>query len=55
MRWHLGTLDVIDLEDGTSLVVSSTDAEPATLALIIGGATGNALGALKRQLEGSAA
>ena len=25
---HLGTLDVHDLEDGTSLVVYSTDAEP---------------------------
>ena len=55
VRWHLGTLDVIDLEDGTSLVVSSTNAEPATLALVFGGATGHALGALKRQLEASTA
>jgi hypothetical protein len=52
---HLGTLDVIDLEDGTCLVVSSTNAEPATLALVFGGATGNALGHLKAQLEGSGA
>jgi len=35
---HLGTLDVHTLADGTSLVVYSTDAEPAPLALVIGGA-----------------
>ncbi len=49
---HLGTWDVIDLHDGTCLVVAATNAEPATLALVFGGATGHALGALKRQLEG---
>ncbi len=51
VRFHLGTLDVIDLEDGTSLVVSSTNTEPATLSLVFGGATGHALGVLKDQLE----
>jgi uncharacterized protein YndB with AHSA1/START domain len=51
VTFHLGTLDVIDLEDGTCLVVSSTNTEPPTLALVFGGATGNALGELKRQLE----
>ena len=40
---HLGTLDVHDLEDGTSLVVFSTDADPAPLALVIGGAARAAL------------
>jgi Polyketide cyclase / dehydrase and lipid transport len=35
---HLGTLDVHDLHDGSSLVVFSTDADPAPLALVIGGA-----------------
>jgi uncharacterized protein YndB with AHSA1/START domain len=35
---HLGTIDVHDLQDGTSLVVYSTDAEPAALALVIGAA-----------------
>ena len=40
---HLGTLDVHGLEDGTSLVVYSTDAEPAPLALVIGGAARAAL------------
>ena len=40
---HLSTLDVLDLEDGTSVVVYSADAEPATMALVIAGAAGNAL------------
>ena len=54
VRFHLGTLDVIDLGDGTCLAVTSTNTEPATLALVFGGATHNALRALKRQLEGNA-
>ncbi len=40
---HLGTVDVHDLEDGTALVVYSTDAAPAALALVIGGAARAAL------------
>jgi hypothetical protein len=40
---HLGTLDVHELADGTSLVVYSTDADPAPLALVIGGAARAAL------------
>lgn len=40
---HLGTLDVHTLEDGTCLVVYSTDADPAALALVIGGAARAAL------------
>lgn len=51
LRHHLGTIDVHDLGDGTSLVVYATDAEPDTLALVIGGATGAALHELRRQLE----
>ena len=51
--YHLGTIDVIDLGDGASLVVYSTDADPATLALVIGGAAGNGLLELKRRLEGA--
>ena len=39
----LGTVDVIDLGDGTSLVVYGTDARPDVLALVIGGASGEAL------------
>ena len=48
---HQGTIDVHDLGDGTSLVVYSTDAEPRTMALVVGGGTGGALEELKRQLE----
>jgi hypothetical protein len=51
MRSHLGTIDVFDLHDGRSLVSYGTDAEPDPVALVIGGATGNALKELKRQLE----
>jgi carbon monoxide dehydrogenase subunit G len=40
---HLGTVDVIDLGDGTCLGVYSTDAVPDVMALVIGGATGDAL------------
>ncbi len=51
VRHHLGTIDVIDLHDDSCLVVYSTDAEPDVMALVIGGATGNALHELQRQLE----
>jgi hypothetical protein len=51
MRHHLGTIDVFDLHDGRSLVSYATDADPDPVALVIGGATGNALKELKRQLE----
>jgi hypothetical protein len=50
-RHHLGTIDVLDLDDGSSMVVYSTDAEPDVMALVIGGATGAALHELRRQLE----
>lgn len=52
---HTSTLDVHDLGDGTSLVVYSVDADPAVMALIIGGAAGNALEALRSRLEGAPA
>ncbi|HEX7167183.1 MAG TPA: SRPBCC family protein [Acidimicrobiales bacterium] len=51
-REHLSTLDVIDLEDGTCLVSYSADASPATMALVIAGAAGNALEYLRTMLEG---
>ena len=44
---HRGTIDVIDLGDDTCLVVYSTDADPRTMALIIGGGTAGALDELK--------
>ncbi len=51
-REHLGTVDVIDLGDGTSLGVYSTDAVPDVMALVIGGATGTALANIKALAEG---
>jgi hypothetical protein len=52
-REHLSTIDVFDLDDGTSLVVYGVDAEPSTMALLIGGAGGNALENLRRIMEGT--
>jgi hypothetical protein len=52
-REHLSTLDVLDVGDGTSLVVYSADANPATLALVVAGAAGNALEHLRDLLEGA--
>jgi uncharacterized protein YndB with AHSA1/START domain len=54
VRDHRGTLDVIDLGDGTTLVVYATDADPRTMALTIGGGTGGALDELRRLLEDEA-
>ncbi len=50
-RNHLGTIDVIDLHDETCLVVYSTDADPRTMALVIGAATAEALVELRDQME----
>jgi hypothetical protein len=52
--YHRGTIDVIDLGDETCLVVYSTDADPRTMALTIGGGTADALDELKRQMEPAA-
>jgi uncharacterized protein YndB with AHSA1/START domain len=50
-REHLSTIDVFDLGDGTSLVAYAVDAEPSAMALIIGGAAGNALEHLRGLME----
>lgn len=50
-REHTSTIDVHDLDDGTCLVVYSVDAEPSTMALVIGGAAGNALQHLRALVE----
>jgi hypothetical protein len=52
-REHLSTLDVLDLEDGTCVVVYGCDSVPATMSLVIAGAAGNALEQLKAQIEGA--
>ena len=49
--FHRGSIDVIDLDDGTCLVVYTTDADPRTMAMTIGGATGGALEELQRLME----
>ena len=47
---HLSTIDVHDLGDDTCLTVYSVDAEPAVLALVIGGAARAALAYLPELL-----
>ncbi len=49
--YHRGTIDVIDLGDDTCLVTYQTDADPRTMALVIGGGTAGALRELHRQME----
>ena len=53
MTFHRGTIDVTDLGDGTTLVSYSTDCDPRTMALVIGGGTLEALDELQRQMESS--
>ena len=53
IQQHRGTIDVIDLGDDTCLVVYSTDCDPRTMALVIGGGTAGALAELQRQVEAS--
>ena len=48
---HRGTIDVIDLEDDSCLVVYSTDCDPRAMALMIAGGTAGALEELRRQME----
>ena len=52
-KHHRGMIDVIDLHDGTCLVVYSTEADPRTMALTIAGGTADALDELKRIMEGT--
>jgi len=47
-RFHLGTIDVIELGEHESLCVYSTTAEPHVMALVIGGGTFYALGEIER-------
>lgn len=48
---HLASLDVIPLDDATCMVIYASDAAPATMAVVLGGATGGALVELRRLLE----
>lgn len=49
---HLATIDVIDEGDGSSLVLYAVDADPATMALVLGGAAGRGLENVRARLEG---
>lgn len=51
VRFHLGAIDVIELGPDDTLCVYSTTAEPDTMALVIGGATADALDAIARIAE----
>ena len=51
VRHHRGTIDVIDLVDGSTLVVYATDADPRAMALMIGSGAAGALDELQRLLD----
>jgi hypothetical protein len=51
LQEHLATVDAYDLGPDRCLVSYSTDAAPAAMALVLGGATQGALEELRRQLE----
>lgn len=50
-REHLATIDVLPLDDDRCIVSYASDAEPATMAIILGGAMRAALDSLRTQLE----
>jgi carbon monoxide dehydrogenase subunit G len=47
---HLASIDVIALTDRTCLVTYASDADPAPMAVVLGGAAERALAELRRQL-----
>jgi hypothetical protein len=49
--FHRGTIDVIALDEQRCMVVYACEADPRTMALIIGGGCYRALQELKRQME----
>lgn len=51
IQHHRGTIDVLELDDGTCVVSYQTDCDPRTMALTIAGGTAGALDELKRQME----
>jgi Polyketide cyclase / dehydrase and lipid transport len=51
---HLASVDVIALDDESCLVTYATDAAPAAMAVVLGGASGDALAQLRRLLEDGA-
>jgi len=53
-REHLASIDVIPVEADRCLVTYASDADPATMAIVLGGAMEGALTELARQLESGA-
>lgn len=53
IAFHLATVDVIDLEDGTCLVTESTEIDPPALAFPLRSAIQAGFEELKRQIEES--
>lgn len=51
VAFHRGTIDCIELGPDECLMVYATEADPRTMALVIGGGTRGALDELKRQME----
>lgn len=51
---HLASIDVIELGPQRCLVTYASDADPATMAIVLGGAMEGALAELARQLEAGA-
>lgn len=51
---HLASIDVIPLDERRCLVTYASDADPATMAIVLGGAMHGALEELARQLEAGA-
>ncbi len=48
---HLASIDVLAVDDATCIVTYASDADPATRAVVLGGAMEGALAELARQLE----
>ena len=51
---HLASIDVIELTADSCLITYASDADPATMAIVLGGAMEGALAELARQLEAGA-
>ena len=53
-REHLASIDVFEIGPDRCLVTYASDADPATMAIVLGGAMEGALAELARQLEAGA-
>ncbi|MFZ6005280.1 MAG: SRPBCC family protein [Actinomycetota bacterium] len=51
---HLASIDVIALTPTSCVITYASDADPATMAIVLGGATAGALDELAQQLESGA-